>query len=164
MRALNSYRRGTGRLASFVSAALIALLALAPTGAEAAPFSLKATSSNDIATSSCEFTVTRVNRDNTGPWTVTARVTLKAAEVKPSFFSPRKVATLYAFCDIYPNGSTGPNTVHIEKFNNGSTAYKSKYVTAILADNYTVCTYTQYVLKNGTIGATPETCNPAPPS
>lgn len=152
-------RRKWGLLASSLVAMFIALAALAPTGAQAAPFSLKVNASDAVVTSSCEFTVTRYNENNTGPSTVTARLTIKGAEIKPSFFSPRKVATLNVNCAVI--GINDPNNfVELSKTNNASTVYRSKYVELKLNDAYQVCVNASYILRNGTVAGTNTVCNP----
>ena len=152
-------RRRMGLFVAVISAMFIALAALAPTGAQAAPNSLKATSSDLVVTSSCEFTVTRFNENNTGPSTVTGRITIKGAEIKPSFFSPRKVATLNVSCSV--SGINIPfNSASLSKTNNGSTVYRSKYVTLELDSAYRVCVGAAYILRDGTLGSTPDACNP----
>jgi hypothetical protein len=161
MRALATRRGGTRWLVSLAAVVLIALVAVAPTGAEAAPNSLKVTDSNAVVTSSCEFTVTRFNPNNTGPATVTGRLTIKAAEIKPSFFAPRKIATIFVGCTISSvNDPTG--LFHMEKLNNGSTAYKSRYVEIPFTESaYRVCVNAAYVLRDGTLGGTDGNCNPS---
>ena len=149
-------------LATAASIVLVALAALAPTGAAAAPNSLKTTASDAVVTSSCEFTVTRLHQNNTGPATVTARLTIKAAEIKPSFFAPRKVATIQVACGV-TNLSDPTNFVDLTKVNNGSTAYRSKYVTLKLSESgYQICLGAAYLLRDGNLGSTPTACNPAP--
>lgn len=152
-------RRRWGLLISCLVAMFIALAALTPTGAQAAILSLKATSSNAVVTSSCEFTATRFNENNTGPSTLTGRLTIKGAEIKPSFFSPRKVATLNVGCTV--SGIDVPSRfVSIGKTVNGSTLYKSRYVEIEFDSAYRVCVGATYILRDGTLGSTPETCNP----
>jgi hypothetical protein len=152
-------RRRMGLFGAAISAVFVALAVLAPTGAQAAPNSLKATSSNLVVTSSCEFTVTRFNDNNTGPSTVTARLTIKGAEIKPSFFSPRKVATLNVNCSV--SGIDQPfNSASLSKTNNASTVYRSKYVTLELDSAYQVCVNAAYILRDGTLGSTDAVCNP----
>jgi hypothetical protein len=148
------------RLVLAPAVVLVGLIVLAPTGAEAVPYSLHVTSANAVVTSSCDFSVTRYNQNNTGPSTVTARVTVKAAEVKPSFFAPRKVAFLNVYCDIFPASSPG-NFVEVYKSNNGSTLYKTKYVTVPPDSGYQLCMLAGYVLKDGTEATTPTQCTPA---
>jgi hypothetical protein len=159
MRALLNRRSS---ILSLASGALIALAVLAPTGAEAVPFSLHATSADSVVTSSCDFTVTRVNQNTTGEPTVTAKVVLKAAEIKPSVFSPRKVANLNAYCDVFGGGGGFDELLaEVNKFNNASTAYKAKYLTLPYRQSYQVCVTTYYTLKNGTSGNTPQgACDP----
>ena len=152
-------RRRMGLFGAVISAMFIALAALAPTGAQAAPNSLKATSSDLVVTSSCEFTVTRFNENNTGPSTVTGKLTIRGAEIKPSFFSPRKVATLNVGCTV--SGIDLPSRfVSMSKTVNGNTLYKSRYVTIELDSAYRVCVGAAYILRDGTLGSTPDTCNP----
>jgi hypothetical protein len=160
MRTPSTPRSTTRWLASAASIVLVALAALAPTGAAAAPNSLKVSTSDAVATGSCEFTVSRVNQNNTGPLTVTARLTIKAAEIKPSFFAPRKVATLSVGCAVY-SLSDPTKFVFLDKVNNGSTAYKSRYVELILSEaGYRACVNVTYVLRDGTLGSAPGACNP----
>jgi hypothetical protein len=152
-------RRRMALLVAAISAVFIALAALAPTGAQAAIFSLKATSANAVVTSSCEFTATRFNENNTGPSTLTGRLTIKGAEIKPSFFSPRKVATLNVGCTV--SGIDVPSrSISMTKTVNGNTVYKSRYVEIEFDSAYRVCVDAAYILRDGTLSSTPETCNP----
>lgn len=152
-------RRRWGLLVSCLVAMFIALAALAPTGAQAAIFSLKATSSDAVVTSNCEFTATRFNENNTGPSTLTGRLTIRGAEIKPSFFSPRKVATLNVGCTV--SGIDVPSrSISMSKTVNGNTVYKSRYVEIEFDSAYRVCVDAAYILRDGTLNNTPETCNP----
>jgi hypothetical protein len=151
-----------GLFISSISAVFISLAALAPTGAEAALSSLKVTSSDSVVTSSCEFTVVRYNQNNTGPDTVTVKLTMKGAEIKPSVLSPRKVATLQVGCGA--QGIQDPTkNVELGRIANASTLYKSRYF-EIEANNFTyrVCVSANYILKNGTLSGTGTMCNPSP--
>ena len=156
--------RGRGWLVASTAAALMAIAALVPTGAEAAPNTLKATTSDFNATGSCDFRVTRLHPNGGNP-TITARVTMKAAEIKPSFFAPRRVANIVVQCVVAslvgPGGGIPLGTQTLQKLNNGSTVYKTQYVTMPLSDRYRVCVQVQYMLLNGTTGSTPMVCNPA---
>jgi hypothetical protein len=148
-----------GLFGAVISAMFVALAALAPTGAQAAPNSLKVNSSDAVVTSSCEFTVIRFNENNTGPNTVTARLTIKGAEIKPSFFSPRKVATLQVSCNVF--GLTTSEFQSLSKINNGSTVYRSKYVEMVVdPQGYRACVGATYILRDGTLGGTSGSCNP----
>jgi hypothetical protein len=90
---------------------------------------------------------------------VTGRLTIKGAEIKPSFFSPRKVATLNVSCSV--SGIDVPfNSVSMSKTNNGSTVYKSRYVTIEFDSGYQVCVNAAYILRDGTLGSTNPVCNP----
>lgn len=159
MRAHRPHRSGTRWLVSGTSV-LVALAALSPTGAGAAQNgSLKAGSADANATSSCEFTVTRLNPNAPGGPTVTARLTMKAVEVKASFFAPRRLASIQVHCDVVPVGSNTDQA--FSKQNNASTVYKSQYITAPYASSYQICTFASYVLRDGASGRTPTVCNPA---
>jgi hypothetical protein len=162
MRARLFHRRGAALLVSIASALLVTLAVLTPTGAAAVPNSLKVTSADAVVTSSCEFTVTRHNPNNTGDPTNTARLTMRASEIKPSFFAPRKVATLFVHCTVLPNGLFPPSQ-SFHKFNNGSTVYKTQYINVLAASNYSLCVFAEYILRDGTYGVTEYTCNPPLP-
>jgi hypothetical protein len=144
-----------------LSTVFIALAVLAPTGAQAATSSLKVTSSNSNVTSSCEFTVTRLNPpDSNGTTTVTARLTIKGAEIKPSFLSPRRVSTLNVACLVQGLDDPGQQ-VTLEKTNNRPTVYKSTYIRIPLNAGYRACVSATYLLRDGTLGTTGGACNPS---
>ena len=149
-------RRRRTLLAS-VAASLVALVVLAPTGAEAAPFSLKASASDGVVSGSCDFSVSRYNPSNTGPSTITAKVTAKAAEVK-SFLAPRKVAYIEVFCSVYPANALGEEATLFAS-NHGSTLYKSRYVQVVQDTSYHLCVSVGYIRKDGVVGGS-QACNP----
>lgn len=133
---------------------LVALAVLAPTGANAASNSLTAEPSDAYMKGSCDFAVTRNNNE-----TVTARVTLKTVEIKPSIFSPRRVASASILCEVVPTGAE--TFVSVAKTNpSGSTIYKSQYITVDLAAAYTVCAVINYTLRTGAAGETLVACDP----
>jgi hypothetical protein len=145
-----------GLLASFASAALIALVVLAPTGASAAPNSLTAETSDAYMKASCDFAVTRNNNFDS----VTAKLTMKALEVKPSIFSPRRVASATINCTVRSNDDPeGVPSVYFKINPNGATIYKSQYITLDYSfSGYTVCTEIGYILRTGDHGAAPQNC------
>lgn len=151
MRSLKSRR--TGLFVSLVSAILLALAVLAPTGAAASPNSLTAETSDAYMKGSCDFDVTRNNNFET----VTAKLTMKAVEVKPSIFSPRRVASATIICELGPNGNS--DAYAFFKVNpKGATIYKSQYITVDYGAEYTVCATIRYTLRTGAEGFTTPTC------
>jgi hypothetical protein len=153
-------RRPRTFLSVATGAIFVALAVLAPTGAQAVPYSLKVAASDGVVSSSCEFYVSRFNPNNTGPATVTGRLTARAAEIKPSFFSPRKVATISVTCTLLPANAEG-QSVTLSVLNNGSSAYKSRYVTIVADSSYQICANTNYILRDGNLGSIPVACNPS---
>jgi hypothetical protein len=153
MSALATHRN---RFITFAAGALIALAVLTPTGAEAVPTSLKATSSDSNVTGSCQLTTTRYNYDGTN----TVKLVMKAAEIKPTFFAPRRVSTIVITCVAYPFVNDPEGSLYFQKINNGSTVYKAQYITLPTSGQYQVCADTQYVLKSGSSGYTSTVCNP----
>jgi hypothetical protein len=145
----------TGLLASFASAALIALAVLAPTGAGAAPNSLTAETSDAYMKGSCDFAVTRNNNFDS----VTAKLTMKTLEVKPSIFSPRRVASATINCMVTLNDDPeGAPNVYAKINPNGATIYKSQYITLGWSSGYTVCIELSYTLRTGAHGNAPMNC------
>ena len=159
--------RSTTSRAMLISLAgtLLALLALPPTGAQAAPVSLRVSTSDAVSTGSCDFNVSRYNENGLGPATVTGRLTIKGAEVKQSFLAPRRIATLAVTCYLYSGSAqTNEPDVILQKIANASTVYKSRYVEVPASGTYQVCISVEYILKNGAFGGAPGACNPALPA
>jgi hypothetical protein len=154
MRLLRNRTAARGRLASLAVAVLVGLAVMTPTGANAAANSLVAETSDAYMKGSCEFAVTRVNADNSA----TAKLTMKTLEIKPSIFSPRRVASAKIKCEVILNSF--PVVTPYEKTNpSGATIYKSQYITTFNdPEGYLLCAQVSYTLRTGATGSTPLVC------
>lgn len=156
MRVLSKHTRMASLLASLTVAALVGLAVLAPTGASAASNSLTVATTDAYMKGSCDFAVTRNNDFDS----VTARLTMKAVEVKP-LFSARRVASATAVCmvrPIYGVEDEQDRKLYFKTNQSGSTIYKSQYITADWAPKYELCAQVLYTLRTGAEGETPFTC------
>jgi hypothetical protein len=161
-RSILRIRGGRRWLVSSAATLLIAVAALAPTSAEAAPNTLVATASDATVKGSCDFRVVRIDSHGGNP-VMTARLTMRANEIKSSFFAPRRVANIGVGCVVAPRVGPVPMPGLAQEFlrvNNGSSVYRSQYIKFNHLDEYIVCVQAFYVLLNGTGGRTPQVCNP----
>jgi hypothetical protein len=93
---------------------------------------------------SCTFSVRRVQGD-----TVVAKFTTKAKEIKPSYFSPRTVASITMRCTAQPAGLDDSAAFGTSFTANSSVMYRTRYLRGAAASSYELCGELTYRLRNG---------------
>ena len=161
MRSLVIRRPAPIHVISFAAIALVVLAVLSPSGAKAAPSSLKVASNDSRVLSSCELTLQQFNHRGV-PATVRARLTVKAAQIKVTT-SPI-VSSINVTCVVYPPVFDAPPLGTVSTFRLGPFASKTEMLTLPVFHAYTICLSTDYSLRGGGTGEVPHRCAGSTPS